>query len=212
MMTLYYSPGTSSLVIRIALQEISASACFVRVDTQTHLTGDGADFHTINPLGYVPVLLLNDGITLLREVSAILLYLGDMGPETGVIPRHGQPERYRMYELLNFLSSELHKGFVQVYYATPGEASLARIRARLTAQCKWLDARLAGSAFLMGDYSLADAYLFTLVQWTDTAWLPVRGSTALSLDGLTHLQAWYDRVAARPAVQRALMADADGVL
>lgn len=207
-MKLYYMSAACSLSPHIVLNELSIEACLVRVDHKTHRTEDGRDFTELSPFGYVPLLELDDG-TLLREGPAIVQYLADLKPELNLAPRNGSIERYRLQEWLSFLSSEIHKGFIPLLYARlAGNYGTRTAKPKLEARFAWLDGALAGREYLMGDtFTVADAYLYSLVQWGQAEWLEPTYRADIHYDGLVHLEAWYRRVRARPAVRRALAAE-----
>ncbi len=198
-MKLYYSPGACSLSPHIALKESGLAFEAIAAPTKTHKLADGTDYYTINPLGYVPYLVLDDGRTL-HEGPAIVQYIADQVPDKQLAPANGTWERYKLQEWLNTIGTELHKGFSPLF--TPGmpEGAKEIARTRLMSRMKWVDGELAGKTFLMGDtFSVADAYLFVVAGWGK--------HVALDLSGLAHLSAFMARVAARPAVQDALRAE-----
>ncbi len=198
-MKLYYSPGACSLSPHIVLNEGGFTYDTERVDLATKVTETGADYTTINPNGYVPALLLNDG-QVLTEGPAITQYLADRVPETRLAPPAGTIERYRLMEWLNFISTELHKGFGPLFNPRTPDAWKDIVKAQLARRFDSVSARLEGKTFLMGDdFTVADAYLFTILGWgrhvgIDLAPWPV-------------LTAYLGRVAARPAVQATLKAE-----
>lgn len=203
-MKLYYIPAACSLAAHIALRELGLEAALVKVDHRTYLTGEGEDFQQVNALGYVPALALDDG-SVLREGPAILQYLGDRKPELGLVPPNGSMARYRLQEWLNFLGSEIHKGFIPLLYARLAGQYVETARPKLEQRFAWVDAQLADRRFLMGDaFTVADAYLYALVGWGQAAWLTSHYKAGIHFDGLQHLQAWYGRVHQRPSVQQAL--------
>ncbi len=209
-MKLYYMPAACSLAPHIVLRELEIPATLIRVDHKSHRTEDGRNFAELNALGYVPLLELDDG-ALLREGPAILQYLADLKPERGLAPANGTMARYRLQEWLNFLTSEIHKGFIPLLYARlAGNYGTATAKPKLEARFAWLNDALAGHRYLMGDaFSVADAYLYSLVQWGQAAWLEPTYRADIHYDTLDHLQSWYKRVRARPAVRLAL--DAEGL-
>lgn len=203
-MKLYYIPGSCSLSPHIVLNELGLDATLIRVDYRNHRTEADEDYYTVNPLGYVPALELDDG-TRLREGPAILQYLGDLKPERALVPLPGTLDRYRLQEWLNFLSSEIHKGFVPLLYATQAGRYLETAKPKLEKRFAWIDKQMAHRAYLMGEaFSVADAYLFALTGWGQAAWLTSHYQADIHFDALPHLRAWYERVRARPAVQDAL--------
>lgn len=198
-MKLYYSPGACSLSPHIALREAGLEFETVLAPTKTHKLPDGTDYYTINPLGYVPLLELDDGRRL-REGPAIVQYIADQVPSKQLAPANGSFERYKLQEWLTFIGTEIHKTFSPLFNpATPAEAktiALDRIKSRLA----WVDGELAGKQFLMGDqFTVADGYLFTVTNWAK----PV----GLDLSGLQDLIAYRERVAKRPAVVAAMTAE-----
>lgn len=198
-MKLYYSPGACSLSPHIALHEAGLAFTPVLASTKSHKLQDGSDYYEINPLGYVPLLELDDG-TRLREGPAIVQYIADQVPASGLAPAFGTMARYRLMEWLNFITSELHKGFSPLF--TPGmpDEAKAMARARLVDRLTWVDGQLAGKTWLMGEtFTVADAYLFTVAGWGKYV--------GVDIAPLTNLSAYLGRVAARPAVQDALKAE-----
>jgi glutathione S-transferase len=196
---LYYSPGACSLSPHIMLHEAGMAFEAVRASTKTHKLDDGSDYLAINPKGYVPLLELDDGQRL-SEGPAIVQYIADQVPDKKLVAPAGTMPRYRQIEWLNFISTEVHKGFSPLFNpAMPDEAKkLARdkVLSRLT----WVDEQLAGKDYLMGAaFSAPDAYLFTVANWAK----PV----GLDISGLGNLGAFMGRVAARPAVQQAMKAE-----
>ena len=198
-MKLYYSPGACSLSPHIALEESGLTYEAIAAPTKTHQLPDGTDYYTLNPLGYVPLLQLNDG-TLLREGPVIVQYIADQAPAKKLAPANGTLPRYQMQSWLNFVGTEIHKGFSPLFNpATPAEYKTMAIE-RLMSRLKWVDGELAGKQYLMGDaFSVADAYMFTITNWA----APMK----MDLSNLANLTAYRARVAARPAVQQAMKAE-----
>ncbi|AVS72698.1 glutathione transferase GstA [Paracidovorax cattleyae] len=198
-MKLYYSPGACSLSPHIALHEAGLAFTPVLASTKSHKLQDGTDFYTINPLGYVPVLELDDG-TRLREGPAIVQYIADQAPHKNLAPANGTLARYRLQEWLNFIGTELHKGHSPLFQPNTPDAYKPIVREKLLSRFQWLDEQLAGKEWLMGEhFSVADGYLFTVSSWGK--------HVGVDLSGLQHLQAYLARVGARPAVQAALKAE-----
>ena len=198
-MKLYYSPGACSLSPLIVLHEAGLAYTPVLASTKSHKLQDGTDFYTINPLGYVPVLELDDG-TRLREGPAIVQYLADQAPHKNLAPANGTLARYRLQEWLTFIGTELHKSFGPLF--TPGtpEDYKPQVRERLLGRLQWVDSELAHKPYLMGEqFTVADAYLFTVSNWC--------GHVGVDISGLKHLAAYRERIAARPAVQAAMKAE-----
>jgi glutathione S-transferase len=198
-MKLYYSPGACSLSPHIALREAGLAFEPVMASTRTHQLNDGTDYYGINPLGYVPMLELDDG-TRLTEGPAIVQYIADMAPNKNLAPANGTMQRYRMQSWLTFVGMELHKGFGPLFNpATPEDVKTAT-KERLTKRLAWLEGQLEGKEYLMGEhFSVADGYLFTVTNWAQ----PLN----VDLSPYPHLQAYRARVAARPAVQEAMKAE-----
>ncbi len=208
-MKLYYIPAACSLAPHIIAKELELDIRLVKVDHKTHLTEDGRDFLAFSPFGYVPLLELEDG-TLLREGPAILQYLADLQPKAGLASAAGSIDRYRLQEWLSFLTSEIHKGFIPLLYARlAGAYGLETAKPKLEKRYAWIDAQLAGRDYLMGDYTVADAYLYALTQWGQADWLAPTYQANIRFDGLENLKAWYLRMRERPAVRRAL--DTEGL-
>lgn len=197
-MKLYYSPGACSLSPHIVLREAGLDFQPVRVDLKTKKTAEGADFMAINPKGYVPALELENG-ELLTEGPAIIQYVADLKPEQGLAPTPGTLARARLQEWLNLIATELHKGFTPLFRGGSDDwkkAALDNIHRRFA----FIDAHLAERSFLLGEqFSVADAYLFTVLSWTRFVNIDMTPYPAL--------QAYAARVGARPAVQEALRAE-----
>ncbi|HRM50193.1 MAG: glutathione transferase GstA [Alicycliphilus sp.] len=198
-MKLYYSPGACSLSPHIVLHEAGLAYEPVLASTKTHQLADGTDFYTINPLGYVPVLELDDG-TRLREGPAIVQYLADQAPHKNLAPAHGTLGRYRLQEWLTFIGTEIHKTFSPLFVPGTPEDYKPQVKQRLLARLQWVDSELAGKPYLMGEqFSVADAYLFTVTNWGQYV--------GLDISQLKNLVAYRERIAARPAVQAAMKAE-----
>lgn len=200
-MKLYFSPGACSLSPHIVLREAGLKFDLEQVDLKAKKTKSGEDFWQVNPKGYVPTLKLDDG-TVLTEGPAIVQYVADRKPEAKLAPPAGSIERLRLVEWLNFISTELHKGFSPLFAPDTPDAYKPIVTDRLVKRFSYVDSQLAGKQYLLGDdFSAADAYLFTICQWASFMKLP--------LDNLGNLKAWRERVAARPAVKAALQAEAE---
>lgn len=195
-MKLYYSPGACSLSPHIVLREAGLAFEPVAAPTKTHKLADGTDYYSINPLGYVPMLELDDG-TRLREGPAIVQYIADQAPTKNLAPANGTLPRYRLQEWLTFIGTEIHKTFSPLFNPNMPEDGKKVFRDKLASRFQWLDGQLAGKQYLLGEhFSVADAYLYTVTRWTKPM--------AIDLSGFPNLQAYIERVAARPAVQEAL--------
>ncbi len=198
-MKLYYSPGACSLSPHIALHESGLAFDAIAAPTKTHKLPDGSDYYAINPLGYVPLLALDDGTTI-TEGPAIVQYIADQVPAKKLAPAYGTKERYQLMSWLNFIGTELHKGFSPLFNpATPADYK-ASATERLMGRLKWVNEQLEGKQFLLGDnFSVADPYLFTVTNWTKPL--------GIDISGLSHLMAFRERMAARPAVLAAMRAE-----
>ena len=198
-MKLYYSPGACSLSPHIVLRELGLPYEPVLASTKTHKLVDGTDYYTINPKGYVPLLELDDGQRL-SEGPAIVQYLADQKPASGVIAAPGSMARYRQMEWLNFVSSELHKSYSPLFNAAMPEEGKAVFRERLRGRYKYLNQQLEGKSYLMGDsFTVPDAYLFTVTNWAPRV--------GVDLAEMPNVQAFMARMATRPAVQEAMKAE-----
>ena len=199
MHTLFYAPGACSLSPNIVLREAGLDFELRKVSTKTKEMEDGGDFRSINPLGYVPALKLPDG-NVMTEGPAIVQYIADQVPARKLAPPNGTLERYRLQSLLNFISTEVHKSFSPLFNPNLSDDTKQFFRGRISDRFKWVDQQLQGRKFLLGeDFSVADAYLFTVSNWAKPM--------GISLDGLDNLLAFRKRVGERPAVQAALAAE-----
>ena len=198
-MKLYYSTGACSLAPHIVLREAGLPVDLVLASTKTHKLPDGSDFYAINPLGYVPVLELDDG-TRLREGPAILQYIADQVPDKNLAPANGTLPRYRVQEWLTFISTELHKAFSPLFNPAVPEEVKGGFRDKLINRLLWVNGELEGKQYLLGDdFCVADAYLYTVSRWT----VPMK----IDLSAMPNIVAFQQRMQARPAVQQALAAE-----
>lgn len=198
-MKLYYSPGACSLSPHIALHEAGIACEAIKASTKTHQLEDGTDYYTINPLGYVPLLVLDDG-TQLREGPAIVQYIADLAPTRNLAPANGTLARYRLQEWLTFIGTEIHKGFSPLFNPKMPEEAKTIAKDKLASRYEWLNGQLEGKEWLSGEhFSVADGYLFTVTNWAKP--------TGVDLSPYPNVQAWHARVAARPAVQAAMKAE-----
>lgn len=195
-MKLYYSPGACSLAAHMVLREAGLAFEAVLASTKTHQLPDGTDYYTINPLGYVPVLELDDG-TRLRENAAVLQYIADLAPLKNLAPANGTLPRYRLQEWLGFVATELHRTFSPLFNPAMPEEGKKIFRDKLASRFAWLDGQLADKPYLMGEhFSVADGYLFAVMRW----------AKPMNIDLAAHknLLAYQERVTERPAAQEAL--------
>jgi glutathione S-transferase len=199
-MKLFYKSGACSLSPHIVLHELGGAFTTEAVDTKTKVMASGGDFFKVNPKGYVPALLLDDG-NLITEGAVIVQYLADQAPEKGLAPKNGTLARVRLQEHLNHIAAELHKAFTPLF--TPGASDDVKAfgKARVEKALKHYEGLFAdGRAYLMGEsFSVADAYLFTVANWCNFV--------GIALADYPQLSAFMARMAARPAVQAALKAE-----
>lgn len=198
-MKLYYAPGACSLSPHIVARELGLPVELKKVNNKEKTIEGGGDYWKINGRGYVPALELDDG-EILTEGPAIVQYLADLKPESGLAPQAGTLERYRLQEWLNFLTSEVHKQFSPLFRPTTPEDYKPVARQYIANRFDWLDKQLAGKDYLMGKtFSVADAYLFVLLNWTKVQ--------QIDLSRWPSLAALHKRVAARPRVKEAMQAE-----
>jgi glutathione S-transferase len=195
-MKLYFSPGACSLSPHICLLEAGLAFTTERVDIRKKLTAGGVDYTTVNPKGYVPALELKGG-AVLTEGPAIVQYIADQAPAGALAPAAGSAEHYQMLEWLNFIGTELHKNFSPLFNPASSEEAKGNARALLGKRFGYVEQHLAGRQFLVGErFSPADAYLFTVANWAKVV--------RLDLAPWPRLEAFQERIAARPAVQQAM--------
>jgi len=198
-MKLYYAPGACSLAVHIALHEIGATFGAVAVDLAGHTTADGADFQAISPRGYVPLLELDDG-TRHTEVAALLQYVADLDPARAFIGAPGSERRLAVIEWLGFVATELHKAFSPwLWHKETADSTRQLVKQKLATRFTELEDLLSRRDYLAGEYSVADAYAFTIVNWANLLSMP--------MTRYPHLRSYLQRVAARPRVQEALRAE-----
>jgi glutathione S-transferase len=198
-MKLFYAPGACSLSPHIVLLEAGLPFTLEKVNLKTKTTEKGLDFATINSKGGVPALQLDDG-RVLTEGPAVVQYLADQKPDSGLAPRAGSFERYQLMEILNYITSELHKNFSPLFNPEAGPEVKKTALANLEKKFQWLGAHLGGKKYLMGEtFTVADAYLFTVLSW----------SAHVGIDLAKHhvLVDYLARVGHRPKVQEALKAE-----
>jgi glutathione S-transferase len=197
-MKLYFMPAACSLAPHIALREAGLQFDLERVD-QSKKTRSGEDYLSVNPKGSVPAFRLDDG-QVLTEAAVIQQYIADRVPAKKLAPAAGTPERYRLQEWLNYIASEVHKGIGQLFNpAMPNEYKDAVKKALASRQLPYLEKALAGRDYLMGEFTVADGYLFTVLNWTNLH--------KIDLSAFPNISAFMKRIAARPAVQEAMKAE-----
>lgn len=199
-MKLFYAPGSSSLLPHIVLHEAELPFEPIKIDEHTKAISGGGDFRSVNPLGYVPALVLDDG-TLLTEGTAIVQYIADLVPEKKLVPPNGTIERVKLQAWLNFCASEMHKGgFSPLFYNGIPEEAREVFRVRLKSRFCHLDTHLSSNKYLMGsEYTVADAHLFVVSNWA--SWVD------FDLSPFRAVLDFRERVRARPAVIAALKSE-----
>src|SRR5262245_23375874 len=194
-MDLYFSPLACSMASRIALYEAGASANFIEVDAKTKRTRDGVDYWSVNPLGLVPALR-TDGGTVLLENAAILQFIAERHPAAALAPSDGLP-RARLQQWLSFIGTELHKAlFIPLFDKTLAEASKAKVLETGERRLAYLDGHLSGRDVLLDQFSVADAYLITVLNW--------HIATPVDLKAWPSVARYFGRLKERPAIARAL--------
>ncbi len=196
-MKLYYGPASCSLSPHIVLAESGLAYTLEKVNLREtpHRTESGVDFSVITPTGYVPARELDNG-ELRTEGVAIVQYIADQVPGKYLVPANGTLLRYRLQEMLNFIATEIHKGFSPMWNPANSQEVKDAAWDKLASRFDWLAGQLGDKEYLLGEYSAADAYLFTCLSWA--------GYLERSLDAWPVLTAYLARIAARPAVQRAM--------
>ena len=195
-MKLYYSPGACSLSPHIVAREAGVDVELEKVDTKSHTFDGGSDYYKVNPKGYVPALEIKAG-DVLTEGPAIVQYLGDQKPQSGIVPPAGDAQRYRLQEMLGYINSEIHKTYSPLFGKDVKPEVADERRAYLRKRYAYLEGILATSQYLVGNkFSPADAYLYTVTRWAPFV--------KLDLSEFRNLQAFQKRIEARPAVQQAL--------
>jgi glutathione S-transferase len=198
-MKLYYAPGACSLSPHIVASELGLDVQLEKVDLKAHVAANGADYFAINPKGYVPALQMENG-EILTEGPAIVQYLADRKPESGLAPANGTTERYRLQEMLGYINSEIHKTYSTLFNAKTTPEVREEKTEYLAKRYELIEKQLAGHDYLFGNrFTVADAYLFTVTNWAH--------HLKVDLSAFPNLTAFQKRVAARPAVQAAMRAE-----
>lgn len=201
-MKLYYAPGACSLSPHIILREAGLDFSIERVNLKEKKTEKGEDFLVINPKGQVPTLVLDNGDQL-TEGAVIVQYIADQKPDRNLIALPGSMKRYHQLEALNFISTELHKNYGALFSPNSPDETKEMAKTTLLKKFKYVDDVLAKQTFFAGDnFSVADAYLFTVSNWAKIV--------GVDLSQLTHLTSYLAKIAKRPKVQEAL--EAEGLL
>jgi len=194
-MKLYLTPHACSFATHIVAQEAGLAFEPVWVDLQGKKLPDGSDFTQINPKGQVPTLQTDDG-QVLTEVAVILQYLADQKPDSKLLPAALGMERYRVLEWVNYISSELHKGFGPLFNPKTPADYRSIVIGNLQQRFTWLDKTLANRQYLNGDaFSIADAYCYTVMMWAHFH--------KIDLASWPNLLKYLDRVGQRDAVRKA---------
>lgn len=198
-MKLFYKPGACSLASHITLRESGKDFTLDGVDLMKKRLENGDDFFAVNPKGQVPALLLDDG-TLLTEGVAIMQYLADSVPDRQLLAPVSSISRYKTLEWPNYIATELHKGFTPLFRPDTPEEYKPTVRALLEKKMQYVDAALKEGQWICGSrFTIADAYLFTVLRWAY--------AVKLNMDGLDHIAAYMKRMAERPGVAAALKAE-----
>ena len=198
-MKLYYAPGACSQAVHIALHEAGIEHESESVDLRAKRTETGADYWAINPKGAVPALDLGDG-AILTENAAILQYVGDLSGDERLLPKVGELRRYRVLEWLNFIATELHKGFGPLWNPAASEDSKQAARDILAKKFDFAEHKLGAGPFLLGEQlTIADPYLFVIAGWT--------AMHGIDLGRWPGLVAFTERMRERPAVRMVLRAE-----
>ncbi|MFM0375129.1 glutathione transferase GstA [Paraburkholderia aspalathi] len=198
-MKLYYSPGACSLAVHIALREAGLDFETVKVNLQTHKLANGDDYYAISPRGYVPLVEFDDG-SRHTEGAALLQYIADLAPERALLPPAGTPQRFEAVAWLTYISTELHKTFSPwLWHQETAESTKLECHVKLATRFNELEGVLTSRDYLTGQYSVADAYAFTVLSWARML--------SVDLGPYPHLNAYLARVAARPKVREAMVAE-----
>jgi len=198
-MKLYYSPAACSLSPHIVAREAGIPIDLEKVNLADHKTETGQDYMTVNPKGYVPALRFDDG-SVLTEGPAIVQYLADQKPASGLAPAAGTIERYRLQEWLTFIGTELHKSLGSLFNKAMSDEAKETAKTGIAKRLAYLNDQLASKQYLIGsNFTVADAYAFTVVNWTNFL--------GIDLKAYPNLTAYMSRVGGRPKVQEALKAE-----
>ena len=199
-MKLFFSPAACSLAVHVALREAGIDAQLVKVDLMTHTLEDGSDYKAVNPRGYVPLLELDDG-SRHTEVAALLQYIGgELAPQSGLLPAAGMA-RFEVQKWLTFVSSELHKVFSPwLWHKETADSTRKAAKEKLAVCFAELDQLLGQRPYIAGsEFTVGDAYGFTIMNWAPMLGMPLKA--------FPNVQAWMARVAQRPAVHAAMLAE-----
>jgi glutathione S-transferase len=203
-MDLYFAPLACSMASRIALYEAGAAVNFVYVDIHTNpktrLLADGSDYFPINPMGQVPAIRTDAG-ELITENTAVLQYVADQFPQSQLAPAGGI-HRYRLSQWLNFIATELHKAtYIPLLDRNSNDGAKAFARQKLPLRFDRLSQHLDGRSLLLEGFTVADAYLFTILNWSPYAGIDLAAWPAVS--------AYFQRLSQRPSIARALAQESE---
>jgi|SRR5579871_950475 len=194
-MQLFYSPGACSLSPHIVAREAGIPVTLEKVDLKTHRTAGGEDYYAVNPKGYVPALKLDDGNTL-TEGPAIVQYLADLKPESGLAPPSGSFARYKLEEWLTFINGEIHKAFGPLFH-NPSDETRKESVDKISKRFAWVEKTWGDKPFLTSDtFTVADAYFFVMLTWAH--------KNRIDLAPYPKLEAYFARVKSRPQVLEAM--------
>ena len=197
-MRLYYAPGSCALsphiVAREAGLDIELEKVIFSADGRT-TEPHGEDFYQINPRGYVPTLRVDSG-EVMTEGVAIVQYLADQAPAAKLMPKYQSTEYYQALQWLTFISSEIHKGFSIFFRKEAPEAEKTMAREKLTKRFEWVNTALEGKEYILGTFSIVDAYCYTILRWSPKA--------DIDLSVYPNIAAFMARMSARPAVKTVL--------
>lgn len=198
-MKLYYAPGACSLASHIALHEVGLPFEIDKLISSTGKTASGEDFMQVNPKGYVPTIRLDDG-SILTEGAAVLQYIADQNPASGLAPKAGTMERYRLQEWLTYIGTEIHKSFGPLFNKAVSPELKNKMHELLTRRLGYVETQLANKPYLMGDhFTVADAYMYVVVSWSN--------HVGFDLSQFPRIKDYLTRIAARPSVQAAMRAE-----
>jgi glutathione S-transferase len=193
-MKLFYAPGACSLAPHIVIREAGLDVALDKVSFGAERrTTDGRNFYDINPQGAVPALELDSG-EVLTEAQVLIQYLASLAPAKNLAPHDGMA-RWKLLETLNFIATELHKGTSPLFKKPSPEARGAAVK-NLVNRFGLLDGKLGDKPYLLGDFTIADAYAFVMLRWAR--------AFEIDLSSLPRLQAYFERIRQRPAVQQTL--------
>jgi glutathione S-transferase len=194
-MKLFYAPAACSLAPHIVIREAGLDVALDKITFgEKRTTADGRDFYAINPQGAVPTLELDDG-TVLTENAVLMQYLASLAPAKNLVPADGLAH-WRLLETVNFIATELHKGFSPLFRNPPAEQRETLVK-NLLSRFKLLDGKLGDKQFLVGEgFTIADAYAYVMLRWAK--------KFEIDLGAYPQLTAYFARVHARPGVQAAL--------